>query len=436
MGFLLDMLTDAIRERQVAKTNNGRRGVTEYCPSQIAGFVEQDAYTCNVLGSGGTDELRSEVITALCIAAANANMPTVILHQGDTAMQRTMRAVFRGYPEYMEIGRGARHFDPFYQINSDKIGKLIMDTAPRQYALSCDSASYVDVLTGFLINRGRSVTLGGLHDCPHKRLPQLISNAAGKQTLAPAVVQELNAGLAQGQKESGKVKAYLDELYDECIQLLPPSKQAYRDCLSLFWAVNNRAVLNFDIVSDRSTLLLRILAEQFQMLVRRGVPLFVILDNLALWEENAMKSLCSVKARGFYCSVVGSDLFALCDGNKALFDSLIGSSQKWFIFQHGSGISAEKWSGAFSTYRKIETTTNISRGYGRNSGLGGSAGGGMFHIGLNWGRSRNGQQGYSYVDKEEAVVRAEEIQRLPRRGGYVYTAADRTIAHISEFLPQ
>lgn len=135
MGFLLDMLTDAIRERHVAKTNSGRRGVTEYRPSQIGGFIEQEAYASNVLCSGGTNELRSEVITALCIAAANANIPTVILHQGDTVMQQTMRTVFQGYPEYMEIGRGARHFDPFYHINSDKIGKIIVDTAPKQYAL-------------------------------------------------------------------------------------------------------------------------------------------------------------------------------------------------------------------------------------------------------------------------------------------------------------
>lgn len=436
MGLFLDLLADAIRQRKVAKTNSGRRGVTEYRPSQIGGFIEQDAYTCNVLGSGGSDELRGEVITALCIAAANANIPTVVLHQGDTAMQQTMRTVFQGYQGYVQIGRGAAHFDPFYQINVDKIGKLIVDTAPKQYALSCDGAAYVDVLTGFLMNRGRSVTLSSLHDCPHRRLPQLISNAAGKQSLAPVVVQELNASLAQGQKESGKVKAYLDELYDECIQLLPPNKQAYQNCLSLLQAVNNRAVLDFDVVSDNNILLLRVLAEQFQMLVRRGVPLFVILDGLTLREENAMKSLCGVKARGFYCSIVGSDLFALCQGDKALFDSLLGSSQKWFIFQHSSGISAEKWSEVFSTYHKIETTTNVGHGYGRSGGLGASIGFGGFHIGPNWSSSRNGQMGYSYADKDESVVRAEEIQRLPHRGGYVYTAANREIAHISEFLPQ
>ena len=35
---LLDIISDAIRNRQVAKTNSSRRGITEYQPSQIGGF--------------------------------------------------------------------------------------------------------------------------------------------------------------------------------------------------------------------------------------------------------------------------------------------------------------------------------------------------------------------------------------------------------------
>ena len=38
---LLGIISDAIRNRQVAKTNSNRRGITEYKPSQIGGFVEQ-----------------------------------------------------------------------------------------------------------------------------------------------------------------------------------------------------------------------------------------------------------------------------------------------------------------------------------------------------------------------------------------------------------
>ena len=433
---LWDIITDAIRNRQISKTNIYRRGLTQYKPSQIGGFVEPDINRGKVICSGDANDLRSEVIVSLCVAATNAGIPVIVLHQGDLLLKNMFQNVYNNHPAYIEVSSTRKRYDPFFQLSNSQISKIIVDTAPQKYALTCDGEAYIDVLTGYLSGKGRKITLKGLYDCPHNRLPILLNSAASKQQLSPVVIQGLQISLAQGQKESHKVKAYLEELYDECYQLLPINKGDYINCTSIFQAINQRAVLCLDIISERNILLLRIIAEQLQLLLRRQIPFFVILDNISIKDTNSMKSIVSTKSGGFGCAITGDDLLSLCDGDEKLFNTLLGDSKKWFVFHHSSGITAKKWSAAFSEYQKIDTTINYGRGYGNSSSYGFPISGGLLGGGFNWNKNKNNHQGVSYTNKDEAIIRGEEIQKLPIRGGFVYTAETREIAYVPVFLPQ
>ena len=110
---LLDIISDAIRNRQVAKTNSNRRGITEYQSSQIGGFVEQNIYTTNVICSGDSSDLRSEALVSLCVAATNANIPVIVLHQGDADLTNEFHKVYQNHPLYIEVGPNSYRFDPF-----------------------------------------------------------------------------------------------------------------------------------------------------------------------------------------------------------------------------------------------------------------------------------------------------------------------------------
>lgn len=433
---LWDIIVELMRNRKVSKTNINRRGVTQYKPSQIGGFIEPDINTGKVVCSGDALDLRSEVIVSLCVAATNMGIPVIVLHQGDSALNSMFRSVYQNHPAYIEVSPTGNRFDPLFQLSTSQISKIIVDTAPQKYALTCDGGAYIDVMTGYLYEKGRKITLKRMYDCPHNRLPVLLSSTSSKQTLTPATIQSLQTSLAQGQKEAHRVKAYIKELYDECYPLLPANISDYVNCVSIFQAVAQKAVLSLDIISDSNTLLLKIIAEQLKLLLRRRIPFFVILDNITIKDENSMRALISTRSGGFGCTIAGDDLLSLCDGDEKLFNSIIGDSKKWFVFHHSSGISAKKWSTAFSEYQKIDSTVNYGRSYGKGSGYGFPIGGGPFHGGINWNHSKNSHQGTSYTNKDEAVIRGEEIQRLPNRGGFIYTAETREIAYVPVFLPQ
>lgn len=97
---LWDIITDSIRNRQISKTNISRRGVTQYKPSQIGGFVEPDINTGKVVCSGDAPDLRSEVIVSLCVAATNAGIPVIVLHQGDSVLNNMFQTVYQNHPAY------------------------------------------------------------------------------------------------------------------------------------------------------------------------------------------------------------------------------------------------------------------------------------------------------------------------------------------------
>ena len=122
---LLSFLEDWLRSNNVKNTNRNRRGITYYKPSHISGFVGDDGYQNNIICSGGSSELRSEMIASLCIVATNANVPIIILHQGDTDLTNRLRSVYTKHSAYIEINSNSYYFDPFYDMTRQQISKII-----------------------------------------------------------------------------------------------------------------------------------------------------------------------------------------------------------------------------------------------------------------------------------------------------------------------
>lgn len=429
---LFSYFWDWLRNSNVNNTNRNRRGISYYKPSHISGFVGDDGYRNNIICSGGTPDLRSEMLATLCIVATNANIPVIILHQGDTALVNRLQSVYAGHSALVEIGANRYYFDPFYQMTQSQISKIIVDTAPKKYAMTNNAEAFIDVITGLMTCRGRKIWLHDMADCPATKLPQAIHNIAAKYALAPATISELQTNLAQGQPESRKVMAYLRELYSECSSFLPQNQNDYKRCISLPHVIKHGMIMDFDIVSEHNTLLLRLITEQLQMLIRNRQNFYLVIDDIPISDENSLNKICNGRTGGIQCAVCGDDLFSLCSGDEKMFSSLLGSSKKWFIFQHSSGISADKWSAAFTKYKKIGVTTNHTRHKGGGFGLGLPLFGKPF---LNWNNNSGSQQGVSYKDEDEAIIRAEEIIRLPNRAGYIYSSDEREIAYVNQFLP-
>ena len=420
---LAGAIAGAFENKRIRKANTRNRGVIYYKPTQIYNFIEPKIYNKNLVCSGDSHELRSELITSVCAAATNAGIPVVILHKGDQVLDNMLQHMYANHPQLIRagVGPGTRCFDPLFQLPYDRIGKIIVDTADDKYRLTSNAEAYIQAVVEFRKASNKRVSVKALFDCPHTNLPALLGKARNNQVITQAVFQDLQTRMAQGQGEANGVRSYLQELYDECYSLLPTDKNEYNQSVNLFNELYRKdSVVLLDIVTDGNNLLLRILAEEFKVLIRRGVPFYLILDDIAINDDNYLKNICTINANGFNYGIYGNDVYSLCGADDSFFSSVLGNSKKWFVFHHSSGHSAEKWSGAFSTYRRIQQTTTYGSGHTGHIGL--------FSSGMVSNRST------SYTDKQEAVIPAEEISRLTARGGIVYSADEREISIVDKFL--
>ena len=202
--------------------------------------------------------------------------------------------------------------------------------------------------------------------------------------------------------------------------------QDYKNCCTLGQIIGNQGVLVLDVVSDMNNLFLSLLAELFNGYIRCGQKFLVILDGLAITEENGLKAFLSSQNNAASKAVAGEDVFSSCGCDDNLFRLLVGKSQKWFVFNHMSDASAKQWSAALGMYEKIETSFN----YGRSAGDGAGFGGG----GVGWSTNTQYQNGETLYRKDEARIRSFEIQQLGPRQGLVYTRANNELAYIDQFV--
>ena len=423
MGFIIDWIVDSIRHNRVAKENQKSRGVVYYKPSQVGGFVEANCCYENTLVSGGDAEIRSEAIDALCIRAANAGQPVIVLHQSDIVCENKLRTTFSGFQNFYLANATNRIFDPLYGLNEDQIVDAIVKTAPKEYCITPDGGAYLSALTGTLRTKVRNIPLPALYSLiKNDSVPKLLQSAQ----LPPAVMPTIQNLYVRGQKEANSVNRYIYALKSQCDNVLPQNNQAYRFCCTLEQVVTSGGVLVLDVVSDMNDLYLRLLAEILNGFVRKGKRFLLILDGLAITEANGLKALLSSQNNAVGKAVINEDVYAACECNKDLFRMLLGRSQKWFVFRHMSDESAMQWSKGFGSYEKIETSVNIGRGRTDGSGFG------TGHAG--WSSSDQHNTGETLYHKEEAKVRSFEIQNMKPRQGFVYTRADNELAFITEFV--
>jgi hypothetical protein len=426
MGWILDLVLDNIRRKKIRQHNVNSRGIVSYKPSEIGGFIDQDSYNDFTIASGGTAEIRSEVINTLCISALNGGIPVIVLHQGDKVAETYLRNYFinaNGFKKCYIVNSSNPVFDPIHGLSNTQIRNLLVNSAPQKYKITSDGGAYISALTLTLSTKFKSIPLTAINAMTNSnQLANLIASGAVPQSVSNSV----QTYYAQGQNEVNGVNSYIYDLWNECSSFLPRNMAQYNNDVTLNAVFQNGGILMLDVVSDVNTLSIRLLLELLNEYVRVGKQFLLIIDNLVITEENGLKRFFGSNNRRIGKSIVSDDLFSLCGGDKTLFNAFLGKSQKWFIFNHMSNESATLWSKGIGEYSKIETTINVGTGYGKGTGFG------TRNIG--WNRNTQYQSGETYHIKDEEKVKPYEIQKLGSRQGLVYSGKINELAYIDKFL--
>ena len=170
---------------------------------------------------------------------------------------------------------------------------------------------------------------------------------------------------------------------------------------------------DFDVTNK---LLLGYIASQIEMCIRNGHTLSIVIDNISLTKGSSdIIKLLSTNSSRCNVTITTSDLYAMVNSDEKLMYTFLGNSLENIIMQHGSAVSAEKWSKAIGYYDKTETTTTVSQGKTKG--------------GFSLFPSYNENKSLAYSIKREAIVKSEEIIRMSNNEMYIYDRIRNELRH-------
>jgi hypothetical protein len=415
---MIDEIIQWINNRTIAKNNEISRGLTEYKPSEIGGFFLPGDQIGNVIISGGENIMRSKAIEAISYLAYDKNLPVIILHQGNDALETMMRLTFGKSGCLTIVNQKTPFYEPFADLSDAEISKLIIESAPKDYDIKPNARYYIDGMIAFLRAKKRSPSLSTFEKCPHYELFNKIDTLIADGTITYPAGEAIKSKLMSGQSECFKLESYFTELVNQFSQIM--SAGGTKTKYSLLQTINTSGIVTIDIGSNINKLLVNVLIAQIKIAISKGKSVSLITDELYSESGDLFANFMKIRNEKCKLTISAKDVYALCSGDEKLFHTILGNSEKLVVFCHSSGASALKWAEAIGQYDKTEITRSHNRGHTRQNPV---------RLGENTTYGYNTSNTTNYNLKREYIIKPEAINRMLPNEVYIVDSVNIEIAH-------
>lgn len=396
--------------------NEMNRSITNYDPNTIDPFFDPSRGVFNTIVSGGDTRVRNSAIVAQTTNAIHNNFPVIILHEGNSRLERDLRTNFQRTGHYQEISTSSPAFEPFYKLSALEITNLIMETAPKDYELKQEARYYIDGIAQVIKKSGKNLSFKMFVTCPHALMFDRVTTLQQQGTISDAEAQDITSRLMTGQLEKLKIESFLSNLKMEIEPFLYQSHCGYKP-VNIFSSIKDGQILCFDIASVTNSFLINTLVFQLKLALTRGLPYVLIVDSISTsGNENLSKFLMnqSDKISTMLCA---DDFYSMVGSDEKIFSALVGNSPNLVIMSHSSNQSAIKWSEVFGQYDKLEQSFSKTKG-------------GSKRTPFSLLSSPNYSNQVTTSKAREFIIKPEQITRLGQTEAYILSAARGEVAHL------
>lgn len=413
VGNLMKHLGGNTPERR----NQRNRGIVEYKPSEIGGFFPPEETPSNTVISGGADRVRAEAVGAFCQLAPYHQMPVVILHCANQALEQYMLNLFSGTGLMGVINPLNPCYEPFYGKNRREIGQMVVESAPRDFEIKANLRTYLEGACAFLEAKKVRPSYQLLSTCPHGQLFMKVDDAVMTGKMDVNLGQEIKRRLMAGQSEYYKLENYFYDLDAQLSTILWRKQRAGQQTppVNILGTLANRGILMIDVNSVANQLVLNLMLTEIRMALQRGINLACVLDSVEVSDNEYLKRMLEQNAGRFGLALSSQDMYAACNADDNLFNVVLGKSMKNIIFGHSSNVSATKWSEGIGYYDKEE----VSHSYNKSKS----------YQPIQFFPTTTSGQSTNISMKREYIVKPEEILRMQEREVYIYTKVNNEFAH-------
>lgn len=413
---MLDSIISMINNRNINNANIANRGILEYRPSEIGGFITPYYNIDNIIITGGDRGIRANAITAIAYNSCVNHIPVIVLHESDIELENRLKLTFENTGYLTVINPGNAFYDPFFELGKTEICKLIIESIPKDYDLKPNARNYIDGMISYLEALHKKPSLPMMAKCPHVELFNLIDRIISNNKITQEQGNIIKNKLMQGQSEAYKIENYLELLYSHFSSISCNAKN--NNVVNLPKAVSDKDILSIDIVSNMNETIVTTIANQIKTLIAKGETITLIIDDISFTNNKVLSELLLGFNSKCKLTISSNDVYALCNADDKNFNTLFGRCHTAVVYSHSSGTSASKISEIIGYYEKTEITQSRSTGSSRSSPF-------QLFSGSNSTSTTN------YNLKREYIVKPEEITRMGRNEVYIVNRDSGELSHTS-----
>ncbi len=414
LGIIRNIQSNRARKKllqNIENSNELNRGLVRYQPSNIEAFFSEHDPIGNVIISGGVQALRNRAIIGSMITSVKNNVPVVIVHAGNQALEQLLHQYI---PNLVVFNRQSAIYEPLIGLSTLEICRIVQSSATKRCEIRNGAQYYIEGITEFIRSKNIPPYSEMYISCPHIQLLDKVDEAEEKGYISASLAQQIKTNLVHGQLQRSDIENYFNVLRHQTQGLLCSKSNLHR-AKSLRSVIKQGEIACIDISSPTNDLLLNLVLEDFNGALNNGARATLIVDGMIVAAGEKLEQY--IRSSGVRSNLVISseDLYPMLNGDDNLFASVVGKSIKSVVYKHTSGISCTKWAEVFGYYEKQEIKRTFTRGNHYQN---------MFSV-------VPGQMENDSIDisaKREYIVKPEEISRMNPNDVYIYDTVNNELA--------
>ena len=384
--------------KQIEKQNEINRNIVNMEKTPAWLVLPQGEPLGNVCITGGSQEVRNELIIQNCFCSYDANCPTLILHEGNQDLEQEVDR-FLGMQNFVrKISASEPYYDPIFRLTDNELAALLMNAATPGGEMQTSGILYLNALSTLLRKKGITPYLRMLATCPLDSIQTVIQNLEQAGRLTAAEAAAIRNNLNAGSSARAAVEYFFSRIQAEADILA--WKQQLSRCTSVAECIRSDGLMAIDVNSVNKQTQLSLITAEIEACIRKGGKLRLIVDAVSLLGNDKLRSLLKNASGSLSWTLCCPDLGNMIGGTE--LSAWMAMSHLTVIFSHGLQ-TARLLSAELGEYDHIDVTQSQAG----NNAMGGFG----YHFSAN--------NTLSTTVKRERVVKPEDIQNLPERAFFM-----------------
>lgn len=346
------------RIKKIERKNEEERGVESSVNLTISQVVGEGMDINPFLVSGGSLDLRNDILIEQIKKANRAQIPCIILHESNKKLENQISQL--NLSNTTIINDISCNYDPILGIDEKDLIQLLMEAFPEELNMKFDVCSYIAGMVSYLRVKRTIPSISLFCSCPHSQLYDKIDELVINGKISNQKGQEIKAKLVNGQSEVNKLKYYFDRLKQEGNRMFFDGSKTHT---SIAKAIRSKNIVMVDISLISNTHLLNLILAEVKNALKIWNNIIIIIDEITICSNVDLQRFVINNSSKCTFGILSDDAFTMCNGNTSVFATISGMVNNFIISQHSSGNSSNIFSSLLGEYDKKE----ISFTYGKDS---------------------------------------------------------------------